>query len=60
MISVSVQLEDFDPGAEIAALESSGSGGIATFVGLVRGDGGLLHMDLEHYEAMTRAELGAL
>ncbi len=59
-----VQAEDFDPGAELAALEGLGGGGIASFTGLVRDDvgpgGGLLALHLEHYPAMTEAQLRAV
>jgi len=53
MISVRVQEEDFDPGAELARLEALGGGALASFTGLVRGDGGLVEMELEHYPGMT-------
>lgn len=57
MISVSVQAEDFDPGAELAALERLGGGGIASFTGMVRDDGGLSALHLDHYPAMTRGQM---
>jgi molybdopterin synthase catalytic subunit len=60
MNRVLVQQTDFDPGAELAALGAQGSGGVASFVGHVRGDGGLKAMTLEHYQAMTGATLEAL
>lgn len=50
---IRVQAEDFDPGAELARLEALGGGGVASFTGLVRGDGGLVEMLLEHHPAMT-------
>lgn len=53
MISVRVQQEDFDPGTELGRLEDLGGGALTSFVGLVRGDGGLVEMELEHYPAMT-------
>lgn len=56
-IRVAVQAEDFDPGAELAALEMLGGGGIASFTGVVRADGGLSALHLDHYPAMTLAEL---
>lgn len=55
-----VQAEDFDSGAEIARLESTGGGAVASFTGLVRGDGGLVTLELEHYPAMTQTALGAI
>ena len=58
LVRVAVQAEAFDAGAEIAALAASGAGGIASFIGLVRGDvvpgkGGLKALLLEHYPGMT-------
>lgn len=60
MKRVLVQPGDFDTGAELEALGQLGSGGIASFVGLVRGEGGLVAMTLEHYPAMTASALDAL
>ncbi|MBB4640754.1 molybdenum cofactor biosynthesis protein MoaE [Rhizorhapis suberifaciens] len=60
MISVSVQTDTFDPGTEQAALEASGGGAVASFTGLVRGDGGLVELHLDHYPAMTQSQLEAL
>jgi molybdopterin synthase catalytic subunit len=59
---VSVQEADFDAGAEIAALgaDDGGAGAVASFVGLVRGDGGLAAMTLEHYPAMTEKALAEI
>jgi molybdopterin synthase catalytic subunit len=51
---------DFDPGLELDTLAVLGSGGIASFIGHVRGDGGLSSMTLEHYPAMTGATLDKL
>jgi molybdopterin synthase catalytic subunit len=60
MIAVRVSPEPFDVGAEIAALGRDGMGAVASFVGIVRGDGGLTALTLEHYPAMTGAALRAL
>lgn len=60
MIAVSVQTGDFDPGREQAALEASGGGAVASFTGLVRGEGGLVELHLDHYPAMTQKQLEAL
>lgn len=60
MKRVLIQREDFDPGAEMAALGAHGSGGVASFVGHVRGDGELVALTLEHYPAMTGASLETL
>jgi molybdopterin synthase catalytic subunit len=57
MIDIRVQTEDFDVGAELAALEALGGGGVASFTGVVRGDGGLSALVLEHYPAMTQLQL---
>jgi molybdopterin synthase catalytic subunit len=56
-IKVSVQAEPFDPGAELAALEALGGGGIASFTGIVRADNGLTALHLDHYPAMTGAQM---
>ncbi len=56
-MSVSVQREDFDPGAEIAAL-STGAGAVASFVGFVRAEAGLKSLTLEHYPGFVEAEIG--
>lgn len=60
MKRVLVQPQDFDPGEELAALGALGSGGVASFVGHVRGDDALVALTLEHYPAMTIATLEAL
>ena len=59
---IRVQREDFDPGAEIAALGTSSRaiGGVVSFVGLVRDSAGgepIAAMTLEHYPAMTARAL---
>ena len=56
--AVSVQQQDFDVGAEIAALGAAASevGAVASFVGLVRGSAegsAVSGMTLEHYPGMT-------
>ena len=57
-MAVRVQSEDFDPGAEIAALTRAGAGigAVAVFIGLVRdfaADASVSAMTLEHYPGMT-------
>ncbi|PLK48453.1 molybdopterin synthase catalytic subunit MoaE [Uliginosibacterium sp. TH139] len=61
-MTVSVQEQDFDLGAECVALTAGRSdvGAVATFVGHVRGDGGLVAMSLEHYPAMTEKALAGI
>jgi molybdopterin synthase catalytic subunit len=60
MRRIAVQAEDFDAGAELTALGRLGSGAVVSFIGQVRGNGGLIAMTLEHYPAMTTAALEAL
>lgn len=60
MITVRVSPAPFDAGAEIAALGRDGMGAVASFVGIVRGNDGLIALTLEHYPAMTQAALRAL
>ncbi len=57
---IRIQAVAFDPGAELARLEGDGVGAVASFTGLVRLDGGLVSLSLEHYPGMTEAALGAL
>lgn len=57
MIRVSVQPAPIDLATEIAGVETLGAGGIASFTGVVRGDGGVTELTLEHYPGMTEAAL---
>jgi molybdopterin synthase catalytic subunit len=62
---IKVQREDFDVGAELAALSAGDPkvGGIASFIGLVRdvaGDAAVSAMTLEHYPGMTEKMLAAI
>lgn len=57
MRHVAVQAGDFDVAVELAALEALGGGGVASFTGVVRGEGGLVALELEHYPAMTQAQV---
>ncbi len=62
---IRVQREDFDVGAELAAMTRGRTdiGGLASFVGLVReGTGGdrLVAMTLEHYPGMTERAIAAI
>lgn len=61
-MTVSVQHEDFDAGAETAALSAGrlDVGAVATFVGQVRGGDGLIAMSLEHYPGMTEKSLAGI
>ena len=62
---IKVQAEDFDAGAELAAMRQGRGnvGALASFIGLVRdaaGPGQLSAMTLEHYPGMTERQLNAL
>ncbi|RYD57215.1 MAG: molybdenum cofactor biosynthesis protein MoaE [Sphingomonadales bacterium] len=57
MIRVSVDSAPIELSVEVAALEERGAGGVATFTGLVRGEGGVTALELEHYPGMTEAVL---
>ncbi len=58
-MSVRVQTEDFDIGAEVARLASGRTdiGAVVTFTGTVRAGNDGAGMTLEHYPGMTDAEL---
>ena len=60
MIRALVQDGPFDAGRELALLEQAGAGGIASFIGVVRGDGGLVELFLDHHPAMTQDMLRAM
>ena len=59
---LSVQEAPFDLGAESAAFAAGvrGAGAVVTFTGLVRGDGGLSAMEIEHYPGMTERAIRAI
>ncbi|WP_111429771.1 molybdopterin synthase catalytic subunit MoaE [Rhodobacteraceae bacterium DSL-40] len=64
-MAVRVQREDFDLGAELAALRAGRSdiGALVSFTGLVRGAAGgaaIAAMELEHYPGMTERALAAI
>ena len=61
-MSVRVQREPFDLGAEAARLAEGreGVGAVVTFTGVVRGDGNLVAMEIEHYPGMTERAIGAI
>lgn len=64
-MTVRVQSEDFDVGAELAALTGGKTriGGVTLFVGLVRdmaGGEAVSAMTLEHYPGMTERQLEAI
>ena len=45
------------PDQELAALTGLGGGALASFTGIVRDDGGVTAIELEHYPGMTEASL---
>lgn len=53
---VLVQPDPFDAAALLSGF-GAGAGAVVTFTGLVRGDGGLVALELEHYPGMTEAAL---
>ncbi|ABS63887.1 molybdopterin biosynthesis MoaE protein [Parvibaculum lavamentivorans DS-1] len=59
---IRIQTEDFDIGAEIAALTEGRTdiGAVVTFSGLVRETGGIASMELEHYPGMTEKKLARI
>ncbi len=65
---VQVQTQDFDLGAEVAALRAGdgGTGAVVAFVGTVRDRAGgqspghITAMELEHYPGMTEAAIQAM
>jgi molybdopterin synthase catalytic subunit len=61
-MTVRVQQEPFDLGAESVAFaaRARGAGAVVTFIGIVRGDGGLTRMVLEHYPGMTERAVTAI
>jgi molybdopterin synthase catalytic subunit len=61
MSDIRIQREDFDPAAEIAALNTMAGdvGAIASFIGLVRADGRMEAMTLDHYPGFAEREISA-
>lgn len=59
---IRVQEAPFDLGAEVARLTRGRSdvGGLASFVGVCRGDDGLAAMVLEHYPGMTERAIARI
>jgi len=58
-VDIRVQTEPFDYGAESARFgQGDGTAGaVVTFLGIVRGTGGLSRMEIEHYPGMTEKAL---
>lgn len=61
-MTVRVQRDGFDYGAECAGFASGRHdvGAVVTFCGVVRDDGGLQAMEIEHYPAMTATAIEAM
>lgn len=57
MIRISVDTAPIDVGIELAGIEETGAGAVASFIGVVRGDDGVTCLELEHYPGMTEAVL---
>ena len=60
MTTIRIQREDFDIAAEIAKLGAENTGAVATFTGMVRKDGDLTALTLEHYPRMTEREIARI
>jgi len=59
-MKISVQQDDFDVSAELAALRAAQVGAIVSFVGTVRdvcSDNKIEYLELEHYPGMTEKSL---
>lgn len=62
-MSVRIQSETFDPGAELNAFTAAvdGAGAVVSFTGVVRDvSGGLTAMEIEHYPGMTQSALAKI
>ncbi len=58
---IRVQEEPFDPGAELDGFGAGADvGAVVSFTGMVRGDGGLSRMEIEHYPGMTEKAIAAI
>jgi len=61
-MQVRIAPDAFDAGAELNrfAARVPGAGAVVTFSGIVRGDGGLTAMEIEHYPGMTERAVAAI
>jgi molybdopterin synthase catalytic subunit len=61
-MEVRVGPDPFDPGWELSAFtqQVEGAGAVVSFTGVVRGDGGIEAMEIEHYPGMTEAAVAAM
>jgi molybdopterin synthase catalytic subunit len=59
---IAVQESAFDLGDEARdfAADAAGAGAVVTFTGVVRGDGGMAAMEIEHYPGMTEKAIAAI
>ena len=57
---VRVSHEDFDASAELAPMAGGDAGASVSFIGMVRADGSVLAMELEHYPAMTEKAIAGI
>ena len=60
MITIRIQREDFDIGAEAGKLDAENTGAVVTFTGMVRKEGDLASLTLEHYPQMTEREIARI
>ena len=60
-MEIRVQGEAFDPGAALSRVGRGDPevGGVVAFTGVVRGDGGLRALEIEHYPGMTERAIRA-
>jgi len=61
-MKVAVQSAPFDLGTEVAGFTAgvAGAGAVVTFTGIVRLDGGLSAMEIEHYPGMTEKAISGI
>ncbi|TNC72413.1 molybdenum cofactor biosynthesis protein MoaE [Rubellimicrobium roseum] len=59
-MEVRIALDPFDPGAELSGFSAAGAGAVVSFTGVVRGDGGLSALEIEHYPGMTESAIAAM
>jgi molybdopterin synthase catalytic subunit len=63
MMTVRIQTESFDAGAELNAFTdtAAGAGAVVSFTGVVRDvDGSLVAMEIEHYPGMTEKAIATI
>lgn len=62
MMEVRIDPSPFDPGAELNRLSAraKGAGAVVSFSGIVRADGGLSAMEIEHYPGMTEKAVAGI